>query len=63
MIVDVDPGSFAAAQGFRTGDIVLGVNGAEVGRVQELVRALGSANRWQIVIERGGRRATLAFAG
>jgi serine protease Do len=63
VIVDVDPGSFAAAQGFRTSDIVLGVNGVEVGRVQELVRALNSANRWQIVIERGGRRATLAFAG
>jgi serine protease Do len=62
-IVDVDANSLAAAQGFRTGDIILGINGVAVDRVAELVRALGSATRWQIVMERGGRRATLAFAG
>ena len=63
VIVDVDSNSFAAAQGFRPGDIVRGVNGDEVERVAELVRALNGTTRWQISIERGGRRATFSFAG
>jgi serine protease Do len=63
VITDVDGNGYAAAQGFQAGDIVRAVNGAEIGRVGELSRALGSTRNWQIVIERGGRRAVLAFNG
>ncbi len=62
-IVDVDDNGYAAAQGFQPGDIIRSVNGIEVNRVGELTRALNSSRSWNIVMERGGRRATLSFAG
>jgi len=62
-IVSVDDSSYAAAQGFQTGDIIRSVNGAEITKVGDLTRALNAASRWNVVLERGGRRATLSFAG
>jgi len=62
-VAEVADGSLAAAQGFRQGDIIRTVNGVAVERSGELVRLLNAATRWQIVLERGGRRITAAFAG
>ena len=62
-IVSVDDNSYAAAQGFQTGDIIRNVNGADINRVGDLTRALNAAGRWNVVLERGGRRASLSFAG
>jgi S1-C subfamily serine protease len=63
VITSIDANGYAAAQGFQPGDIVRAVNGNEIDRVGQLVRSINGANRWQIVIERGGRRAVLSFAG
>jgi serine protease Do len=63
VITSIDANGYAAAQGFQPGDIVRAVNGNEIDRVGQLVRSINAANRWQIVIERGGRRAVLSFAG
>jgi Do/DeqQ family serine protease len=62
-IASVADGSIAAAQGFRQGDIIRAVNGVAVDRTGELVRALNGATRWQIVLERDGRRISASFAG
>ena len=55
--------SIAANYGFQPGDIIRGVNGLNIARVGDLVRALNAVNRWDLVIERGGRRLTLSVAG
>ena len=62
-IVSVDDNSYAAAQGFQTGDIIRNVNGADINRVGDLTRALNASGHWNVVLERGGRRASLSFAG
>jgi serine protease Do len=62
-IAAVEDNSYAAAQGFQTGDIIRSVNGAEVNRVGDLTRMLNAARSWNIVLERGGRRAQLSFQG
>ena len=62
-VTKVPDNSLAAAQGFRPGDIIRGINGVEVDRTGELVRALNAATRWQVTLERGGRRITASFAG
>jgi serine protease Do len=54
---------FAGRYGFQPGDIVRSINGTNVARVGDLVRILNGANRWDMVIERGGRRLTLAVDG
>jgi serine protease Do len=61
-IADIEDNGLAAAQGFQTGDIIRSVNGADINRVGDLTRALEAANRWNIVMERGGRRVSLSFA-
>jgi serine protease Do len=62
-VVSVDDNSLARGQGFRPGDIVRSVNGSNIARVGDLVRALGGTNHWEMVIERGGRRISLAVDG
>ena len=62
VVVDVADNSYAAAQGFQTGDIIRSVNGADINRVDDLTRALNAGNRWNIAMERGGRRLVLSFA-
>lgn len=54
---------FAARYGFQPGDIVRSVNGVWVNRVGDLVRLLNGAGRWNLVIERGGRRLNLSVDG
>ena len=62
-IVAVNSTGIAANYGFRPGDVVRSINGVAVNRVGELVRALNGANRWDMVIDRGGRRLTLSVQG
>jgi serine protease Do len=62
-VVSVDENSLAQGQGFQPGDIVRNVNGANISRVADLTRALNATNHWQLVIERGGRRVSLAVDG
>ena len=46
----------AAQAGFRQGDVVRAVNGLDIRTVGDLVSAVAAAQRWQVVIERDGRR-------
>ncbi|HEX4272543.1 MAG TPA: trypsin-like peptidase domain-containing protein, partial [Rhizomicrobium sp.] len=62
-IVSVNSNGIAARYGFQPGDIVRDINGTAINRVGELVRALNGANRWDMVIERDGRRLTLSVEG
>jgi Do/DeqQ family serine protease len=62
-ITAVNPNGFAARYNFQPGDIVRSINGAAVNRTGELVRALNGANRWDIVVERGGRKLSLSVEG
>ena len=62
-ITAVNSNGIAANYGFQPGDIVRSVNGVNIGRVNELVRALNGANQWDLVIERGGRKLTLSVQG
>ncbi len=62
-VVAVNASGIAANYGFRPGDIIASVNGVAVNRVGDLVRALNGADRWDLVIGRGGRRLTLSVEG
>ncbi len=62
-IVAVNSDGIAARYGFQPGDIVRSINGVAVGRVGELVRTLNAASRWDMVVERGGRRLSLSVEG
>lgn len=64
-VVVLSPGeSFAAQQGFQSGDIVRAINGTEIHSVGELTRALASAGGpWEMIIDRGGQRITLSVEG
>jgi serine protease Do len=53
----------AANYGFQPGDIIRSVNSQNISRVSDLVRALNATNRWDLVIDRGGRRLSLSVAG
>jgi serine protease Do len=59
----VNASGIAANYGFQPGDIVRSINGASINRVGELVRALNATNRWDMVVERGGRKLTLSVEG
>ena len=63
VIAAIDDNGYAAAQGFQTGDIIRSVNGADINRVGDLTQALSAARNWNIVLERGGHRVALSFAG
>jgi len=62
-VVSVNPQSYAANSGFQPGDIIKSVNGAAINRVGDLAHTMSSANHWDMVIERGGRRLTLSVNG
>jgi serine protease Do len=62
-IISVNPQSYSGNYGFQPGDIVKSVNGAAINRVGDLTHAMSSANHWDMVIERGGRRLTLSVSG
>ena len=62
VIVSVSPGTPSGNYGFRPGDVVRGVNGAEIHTADELQHAL-SGSHWDLVIDRGGQRLTLSVDG
>jgi serine protease Do len=62
-IVAVNSSGIAANYGFQPGDIVRTINGVNITRVGELVRALNGSNQWDMVIERGNRKLTLSVQG
>ena len=63
VVITAVNGGNAASLGFRPGDIMRSVNGTVINRVGDLTRALNSANDWNMVIERDGRRLTLSVNG
>ncbi|MDA0240321.1 MAG: PDZ domain-containing protein, partial [Proteobacteria bacterium] len=55
VITEIRRASPAHRLNFRPGDIVRGVNGSEIGSVQELQRVLVSqVSRWRLAVEREG---------
>ncbi|HJT44397.1 MAG TPA: Do family serine endopeptidase [Rhizomicrobium sp.] len=62
-IVAVSSTGIAANYGFRSGDVVRSINGVTINRVGELVRTLNGVNRWDMVIDRSGRRLSLSVQG
>jgi Do/DeqQ family serine protease len=62
-IVSVDAQSYSGNYGFQPGDIVKSVNGTAINRVGDLTHAMNSANHWDLVIDRGGRRLALSVNG
>ena len=64
IVTDVTRGQPAQRLGFRPGDVILTVNGAEVSRVRQLRSELGRpAGRWAIGYRRGGRVRTVDISG
>ncbi|HEY0301382.1 MAG TPA: Do family serine endopeptidase, partial [Rhizomicrobium sp.] len=63
VIVSVSPGTPSGGYGFQPGDVVRGVNGVAITSVGQLLQALGAANAWSMVIDRGGQRLTLNVRG
>ncbi len=64
VIVSTTPGTPAGNYGFQPGDIVRGLNGAEIHNVGELANALAAAqSHWNLVVDRGGRRMNLSVDG
>ena len=61
VVVSVADSSIAANQGFREGDIVESVNGAEIASVNQLQGALANAGgHWDMIVDRGGQKLTLS---
>lgn len=61
-VVVEDPGDVGRRAGLRAGDLLLSVNGAEVGDTSDAVRLLRTARRWlSLEVQRGGRRVTMRF--
>ncbi|HYE43209.1 MAG TPA: Do family serine endopeptidase [Caulobacteraceae bacterium] len=64
-VIITKPGrNYAAAAGFRSGDIVREINGVEIGSTTELQRVLQAGARiWRVTIERDGRLVSGTFRG
>lgn len=64
VIVSTRDNTPSGSYGFRAGDIVRQVNGAEIRSVGDLERALENANgRWDLVVDRGNQRLSLSVTG
>src|SRR5206468_6351392 len=64
VVASVAPDSPAAEFGYQKGDVVLGVNGAEIHATRDLVAATARAARtWDLAISRAGQliRTRIAF--
>jgi len=63
-VAEVAEGSPASAVGFRKGDVLLGVNGTELGSTRELERLADRVERlWRFQIKRGDRVLESAVGG
>lgn len=61
-VVVVDPGPYGARAGLRAGDVLDTINGADIQRPRDVVRALTDpGRRVQMTLERGGRSLSLRF--
>lgn len=61
VVIDVAPRSVARRLGFRPGDVVLEINGREIGSVSALQTLLGRRTRaWDVSIRRDGRVLSLS---
>ena len=64
VVTAVAQGSLAANYGFQPGDIIRGLNGAEMHSVAELASGLAAAQgHWALVVDRGGNRMSLTIDG
>ena len=64
VVVSTSDGTPSGSYGFRPGDIVRSINGAEIRSVGDLQHALETANgRWDMVVDRGNQRLTLSISG
>lgn len=61
-VVVTRPGEPGARVGLRRGDVLLGINGADITAPEDVARALrGAERRVEMLIERGDRRLVLRF--
>jgi len=61
-VVVVDPGPYGARAGLRVGDVLEAINGADIARPNDVVRALTEpGRRINMLIQRGGRTLSLRF--
>ncbi len=61
-VVVVDPGPYGARAGLRVGDVLEAINGADIARPNDVVRALTDpGRRINMLIQRGGRSLSLRF--
>ncbi len=61
-VVVVDPGPYGARAGLRVGDVLEAINGSDIARPQDVVRALTDpGRRINMLIQRGGRTLSLRF--
>ncbi len=61
-VVVVDPGPYGARAGLRVGDVLEAINGTDIERPNDVVRALTDpGRRINMVIQRGGRSLSLRF--
>jgi len=64
VVTGTTPNTPSSGYGFQAGDIVLGVNGQQIGSVKQLESALNAAGgQWDLVIDRGGSRMRLSVSG
>ncbi len=64
VIVGIDGGSYAERFNFRRGDIIVSINGERIDDTRELARVANvPANRWRMVVRRGGRNISVEFSG
>ena len=62
ILAGVSGRSYAAASGFRRGDIIRSINGQRITSVRQLEQLLSQAQRgWQVTIVRDGREITGRF--
>jgi S1-C subfamily serine protease len=63
-ISEVEPNSRASEIGLQRGDLLIAVNGAQIGSTKELERAVQRGSQlWEIVINRGGQIMTSVQRG
>ncbi len=61
-VVVYDPGPYGARAGLRVGDVLEAINGSDIARPQDVVRALTDpGRRINMLIQRGGRSLSLRF--
>jgi Do/DeqQ family serine protease len=64
VVTEIPDNSVAGNVGFQKGDIILNVNGKQIGKTSELEKVAGEAPRvWRIVIQRGNQQINVTLPG